>query len=83
VRAVVSLGATLGKSVVAEGIETETQLSQLRELGCGGGQGFHLARPLMPDEVDTLIGCVLAEPPRGLQFADPFDASAVMPLVRH
>ena len=31
---------------MAEGIETEAQMQQLRELGCGYGQGFHLASPL-------------------------------------
>jgi EAL domain-containing protein (putative c-di-GMP-specific phosphodiesterase class I)/ActR/RegA family two-component response regulator len=31
--------------VVAEGIETETQLRRLRDLGIRGGQGFFIARP--------------------------------------
>ena len=49
VRAIVSLGASLGKSVVAEGIETESQFAQLRELGCENGQGYHLSRPMRID----------------------------------
>ena len=83
VRAIVSLGATLGKAVVAEGIESETQLGQLRELGCASGQGFHLSRPLRPDEVERLLDCVLAEPPRVPRIGETFVASAIMPLVRH
>ncbi len=46
VSAIIQLGGTLRKEVVAEGIETEDQMQQLRELGCGLGQGFHLASPL-------------------------------------
>jgi len=46
VAAIVQLGGTLRKAVVAEGIETEDQLEQLRELGCESGQGFHLSVPL-------------------------------------
>ena len=46
VAAIVQLGSTLRKAVVAEGIETADQVEQLRELGCELGQGFHLATPL-------------------------------------
>jgi EAL domain-containing protein (putative c-di-GMP-specific phosphodiesterase class I) len=55
VRAIVSLGASLGKEVIAEGIETESQLAQLREMGCESGQGFHLSRPMEPYQVDELL----------------------------
>jgi len=44
--AIVSLGASLGLHVVAEGIESEEQMSRLRDLGCGFGQGFYFARPM-------------------------------------
>ena len=46
VAAIVQLGSTLRKAVVAEGIETADQMEQLRELGCELGQGFHLSTPL-------------------------------------
>lgn len=49
VKAVVSLGQSLGLSVVAEGIETPDQLHRLRELGCSCGQGYLLARPTPAD----------------------------------
>lgn len=55
VRAIVSLGASLGKQVIAEGIETESQLAQLREMGCESGQGFHLSRPMDPGQVEALF----------------------------
>ena len=46
VRAIVSLAKTLDLQVVAEGIETEAQLSTLRSLGCEFGQGFLFAAPM-------------------------------------
>ena len=46
VRAIITLGHALGKTVIAEGIETPAQLAQLRALGCSYGQGYLLARPL-------------------------------------
>ncbi|MCZ2824024.1 MULTISPECIES: putative bifunctional diguanylate cyclase/phosphodiesterase [unclassified Modestobacter] len=45
-QAVVALAATLGIDVVAEGVETTSQLTALRALGCGYAQGFLLARPI-------------------------------------
>ncbi len=39
VGALVELGHALGLAVIADGVETEAQLDQLRELGCDGAQG--------------------------------------------
>lgn len=44
VRAVVQLADALGLTSVAEGVETEQQLAELRDLGCRQAQGFHFAR---------------------------------------
>ncbi len=55
VRAIVTLGASLGKSVIAEGIETESQFEQLRRMGCEAGQGHHLSRPLVAENVELLL----------------------------
>ncbi|MBS0437731.1 MAG: EAL domain-containing protein, partial [Proteobacteria bacterium] len=55
VRAIVTLGASLGKSVIAEGIETESQFDQLRRMGCEAGQGYHLSRPLVAENVELLL----------------------------
>jgi diguanylate cyclase (GGDEF)-like protein/PAS domain S-box-containing protein len=46
VRTIVMLAGNLGMDVVAEGIETETQLSQLQALDCKRGQGYYFARPM-------------------------------------
>jgi EAL domain-containing protein (putative c-di-GMP-specific phosphodiesterase class I) len=40
------LARRLNLNIVAEGIETEEQLSALRNLGCSFAQGYHLGRPL-------------------------------------
>ena len=48
-------------TVVAEGIETEAQLSRLRDLGCRYGQGFLLSRPLERDAYRDLVAVHLAE----------------------
>ena len=55
IRAIVLLGTSLGKEVIAEGIETQAQMELLRELGCGFGQGYHFSRPLKPDAVERLL----------------------------
>ena len=46
VQAVASLGASLGMTTTAEGIETQAQLDQLRAEGCTQVQGFLLSPPL-------------------------------------
>lgn len=45
VSAVVSLGHALGLTVVAEGVETRTQLDELIALGCDQAQGFYFQAP--------------------------------------
>lgn len=46
VRAVAELGNSLGMTVVAEGIERETQLVSLLACGCGEAQGYLFGRPM-------------------------------------
>lgn len=43
--ALVTFGARMGTTVVAEGVESEAELTALRVLGVDHGQGFHLACP--------------------------------------
>jgi diguanylate cyclase (GGDEF)-like protein len=54
-RTVVQLGRDLGLQVIAEGIEQPRQLTALREMGCGYGQGFGVAGPMAASGVDALI----------------------------
>jgi EAL domain-containing protein (putative c-di-GMP-specific phosphodiesterase class I) len=45
----IAIARSIGADVVAEGIETETQLAQIRRLKIHYGQGFLLSRPLPID----------------------------------
>jgi diguanylate cyclase len=55
VRSTIALGRNLGLRVVAEGVESESALNELRDLGCDFAQGFHLSRPLPADELERWL----------------------------
>jgi diguanylate cyclase (GGDEF)-like protein len=55
VRTVVSLAENMGMEVVAEGVETLSQLMQLRKLKCQYGQGYLFSRPIDAESVSTWI----------------------------
>jgi diguanylate cyclase (GGDEF)-like protein len=55
VSAIIGMAHALGLAVVAEGVETELQLVELRRLGCEFAQGFHLARPSAAEQVEALL----------------------------
>lgn len=52
VQAIIDLAHNLEMDAIAEGVETETQLIQLRQLGCEAAQGFYYA-PALPAEAAT------------------------------
>ncbi len=53
--ALVRFGLDLGVHVVAEGIETPSQLSALRALGCPFGQGYLFSRPVPAAEFTAFL----------------------------
>ena len=55
VRAVIGLGANLGMTTTAEGVETEAQLAKLRAEGCDEVQGYLFSRPVPVSQVDAVI----------------------------
>jgi len=55
VRAMVTLGASLGIRTTAEGVETEDQLNWLREIGCDELQGYYFSRPVPAREIPHLF----------------------------
>jgi diguanylate cyclase (GGDEF)-like protein len=54
IRAVVALADSLGMATTAEGVETETELAMVRELGCTKVQGYYFGRPLPVAEARTV-----------------------------
>lgn len=48
ITAIISLGQSLLKNTIAEGVETEKQLNYLKSLGCHQIQGYLFSRPLAP-----------------------------------
>ena len=53
--AVIQLGHSLDKKVVAEGVETAEQFNFLAEQGCDEVQGYLLSRPLTPEAFEQLL----------------------------
>ena len=51
VASVMASARALGLRTTAEGVERETQLEVLRDLGCDTAQGYLIARPLPPAEL--------------------------------
>lgn len=45
-RTIVMLARNLGMRVIAEGVENEIQLNQLKKLNCEAAQGFYFAKPM-------------------------------------
>lgn len=55
VGAIMALGESLQLNIIAEGVETNDELSSLKELGCNHYQGYYFSRPIPYDEFFTLI----------------------------
>ena len=55
VSAIISLAHSLNLSVVAEGVENESQLSLLKKLGCDAVQGFLVSESLPAERFETFL----------------------------
>ncbi len=55
VSTILTLAQNLSLQVVAEGIETETQLRQLQLLGCNYGQGYLFSKPVIAREAEYFL----------------------------
>ena len=54
IKSIVSMAHALELSVVAEGVETDSQLDFLESVSCDIAQGFYFSRPLAPEKLQVL-----------------------------
>jgi len=54
-KAIVEMCRSLGLVVVAEGVESDAQLTQLRRLGCERVQGYLECHPMPPEEIGEFL----------------------------
>ncbi len=55
VNTVRDLAMNIGVIAIAEGVENQTQLSALREMGCSSAQGYLFSRPVPVSEIEVLL----------------------------
>ena len=67
VRSIISLGKGLGVTITAEGVETEAELSCLRNEGCHEGQGFLFSRARPNAEIISLLKAQRGEGAAGMR----------------
>jgi len=63
VKSVIELSKTFGRSVIAEGVETQEHGRQLLKMGCQLAQGFGIARPMPASSIPEWINLWNASPP--------------------
>jgi diguanylate cyclase (GGDEF)-like protein len=55
VRSTIELGHNLGLTVVAEGVETDHELTVLRQYGCDVAQGYYFSKPMAADAFEAWL----------------------------
>ena len=55
VRSIMNLASNLEMGVIAEGVETEAQLLEIKKLGCEYAQGYLFSKPLDAEEAGSFI----------------------------
>jgi EAL domain-containing protein (putative c-di-GMP-specific phosphodiesterase class I) len=55
VRAIIALAQNLELEVIAEGLETQEQVTRTQALDCDYGQGYFFAKPLDPSAATALL----------------------------
>ena len=54
-KTIIAMSASLGMDVIAEGVETTTQLDMLLEHGCNNIQGYYFSKPLPASEFPDFV----------------------------
>ncbi len=62
VKAVIAMSHSLGLSTMAEGVEEQDQLRQLRHLGCDHIQGYYIGKPMPPDQFEHFMASQQGQP---------------------
>jgi len=57
INTIITMAHSLDLEIVAEGVETETQLRYLREKNCHAFQGFYFSKPRPADQMTKLLKC--------------------------
>jgi EAL domain-containing protein (putative c-di-GMP-specific phosphodiesterase class I) len=55
VKLILDIARNLKMPVIAEGVETERQLTLLKDAGCDLVQGYYFSRPVPPEEFEDFI----------------------------
>lgn len=55
VQTIIDMTRNFRLNVIAEGVETEAQLSLLKHLGCMAYQGYYFSKPVPPDQFEALL----------------------------
>jgi EAL domain-containing protein (putative c-di-GMP-specific phosphodiesterase class I) len=85
VQGLIDIARQLNIRVVAEGVETEVQASQLWSMGCAYGQGFDFSRPVDRNAMRDLLRRYGAGVPGSIAMASPNTMGSVptkLPLKR-
>ena len=54
-RSIIALGHGLEQSIIAEGVENESDVTELMQLGCECAQGYYFGEPMEAQMIDHLI----------------------------
>jgi diguanylate cyclase (GGDEF)-like protein len=55
VRAIATLGQSLGMATVAEGVETDEHMARIASDGCTDVQGYLISRPMPPEQIESFL----------------------------
>jgi len=77
VEMIMMLARNLGMKVIAEGVETEAQVKQLKRLNCEGAQGYYFSKPLCFEDVQPFLNGI-AENKQTVPKSKFEDVSVVM-----
>lgn len=74
VESILALARTLGTGVVAEGVESQVEATELARLGCRHAQGYLFSRPIAPLAVEAILVAAkpLGQPQPAADALEPF-----------